>query len=221
MVWLGFVAATLACSGGAGPPRGPAYEPVDSAEAESSCPEQWKAAKLGRERLLDDSSRTTRLDVAEKVLAQADCERGILALGDVAPGSHQAVLAQVRHIRVRFSSVSNLYGEVLLYDFPLLNVGARAGRGQLHALFALKLRAMPTPLDVTEPQERSSFRHELIVLVRGFDDQAASDFAASLDSLSAFRPASEDIARVEAWTRAACSGLKSLDRDRERWPVCR
>jgi hypothetical protein len=222
MLRLSLAASLLvACGGGAGPPRGPEYKPVGSPEAESPCPEEWKAAKEGRERLLDDSSRTTRLDVAEKVLLQADCERGVLALAEIAPGSQEAVLAEVRLVRERDSSIGNLYGEVLSYDFPLLNVGARAGRGQLHALFALKLRAMPTPVDLNTPADRTSFRQELVALVRGFDNEAAVDFVAALDGLNAFRPAPEDEARVEAWTRAGCSGLEALDRDRSNWPSCR
>jgi hypothetical protein len=174
--WL--LLAAVACGGGgAGPPAGPAYTPVGSPEAESACPTEWEAAKKAREDHLELSSASTREAAARAVLAQADCERNVLASRRVAAGEHAAIIAALEELRAAHRDAGNLYREVIGYELASPAVAARVGLGKLHLAFAALLAATPTPTDMPDPGEQAAWRAEIDGLVATFQSEARAAFA--------------------------------------------
>ena len=96
---LALAALAVGCGGGqAGPPRGPHHDPVNSPEAKSKCPDEWKAAKKAREELLgamDNEGR--RAAAAQTVLAQARCEHAFFdKWTSWTPELHEKLAARIR-----------------------------------------------------------------------------------------------------------------------------
>ncbi len=196
-----FLAAS--CGATAQPPRGPAYDPVNSPEAPTACPEERKQAQAAREELLEGERLEQRAPTAEAVLKQADCERQTFAEIPLEAPTQELMLQRLREARDVYQSVTNLYEEVVRYDTELAGpAGARLG--DTHAAFAAKVRQAPPPSELTDPAARADFVTELMQLAAELDDRAVMAYAAALDHAPRIAP-------KPAWVSTTCEQLRALD----------
>ncbi len=193
----------VAC-GSAGPPKGPDYTPVATPEAASVCPDEWNDAKEAREKLLGNDSAAAKRITANAVLAQADCERFVLAEGTFKSGTHDAVLAQVEVLRNNQRDTTNLYNEVAGYQVELSRLAAGVGKGLLNGAFARRLRKTPMPSDITELGEQSGFKAEVASLVNHFVGEAERELR---DALAL----SEAVSGSGEYRKSACAELGFLE----------
>ena len=207
MRWVAIGAAVVVfgCSSGVTPERGPDYTPANSAELESECPDEHKEAKAAREALLGNDSAAARAQTAKVVLAQADCERTVLAGGTFKPATHEAILAAVSEARNEQRDTANLYNEVATYGVPLYELAAMVGRGELSSTFSRRLAAIPTPTDMTATGEQAAFRNEVAALVDYFASEAERELRGAIDK-------SSTVAGADDLRGRACRELALLER---------
>lgn len=210
----------VACGGGpATPPRGPHHDPVNSPEAKSQCPAEWKAAKQAREQLLGAmGDERLRAAAAEAVLAQARCEHALFDRWTIDAGSQQIMAAELRAARRQYLTARTLYEEAAGYHARPSEIGAYALAAQLHLAFVRKLDRLPVPVDLHDPAARASFRGDMRTLMSSFEVEAALAASRALDASGG----GEAGGPVGEWLRSACQVLATLDRESEaRYPACR
>ena len=207
-VWL--LLAAVAC-GPKGPPAAPAYTPVNSPEAETSCKSEWQAAKAAREQLVETDSGDSRIAAAGAVFAQAECERRHFDSLQVTAPSQEAMVGKLRAARTQYFNARNLYEEVGNYQILRWRIGANSRLGELNGAFADKLRKAPAPADLAEPGERGTFLAELSKFAQVYDGDAV---IAHVDALAA-AAAADSLVRsdsdVEGWVQSSCLALSYLD----------
>lgn len=216
---LVLAAIAVGCGGGpATPPRGPRHDPVNSPEAKSKCPEEWKAAKKAREELLgsmDDGAR--RAAAAGAVLAQARCEHALFDRWTIDAGSQQIMAAELRAARVQYLGAKTLYEEAAGYHVKPSEIGAWAELARLHLAFVQKIDRLPVPVDLHDPAARSSFKDDMRALMSTFEIEAALAASRALDAAGG--DAGADVA---GWLRSSCEILATLDPEsRAGYPICR
>jgi hypothetical protein len=212
--------ALAACSGAAGPPRGPAHTPVHSPEAKSLCPEQWKAAKTAREALLglEGPAEDRALEAAARaVLSQAACERAGFERMTVEAGVQQIVAAELRGVRRQYQAARNLYEEAAGYEVGRLRVVALAHLAELHLGFARKLADLPPPSDVVDPAERIEVAQEMRQLASSFEALAVLAATRALDLMGAEVPEDAETRRA---VDSACQLLAALEPGGAQVPAC-
>lgn len=217
---LAFAAFAIGCGGGpAAPPRGPHHDPVNSPEAKSKCPAEWKAAKKAREELLgamEDERR--RAAAAGAVLAQARCEHRMFDRWTIDAGSQSIMAAELRAARVQYLSAKTLYEEAAGYHARPSEIGAWALVAELHLAFVRKLDRLPVPVDLHEPAARTTFRSDMRALMSTFEIEAALAASRALDAAGGGDPGGE----AAGWLRSSCQILATLDPDsRAGYPICR
>jgi hypothetical protein len=219
-----------AACGSQGPPVGPEHTPVNSPEARSGCPAEWKRAKQAREDLIGTAGpareRAARA-AAQAVLAQAECEHRRFAGWRIEAGSQGMMAAELRGARRYYLSTRTLYEEVTRYGDAASSVGAWARLADLHLAFARKLDGMPAPVDVQAPDARSDYRRQMRQLMSTFEIEAALAAARALDAAGVDPAASSQSdpeakpARLAAWVRTSCEKLAVLDPDSlAGYPAC-
>jgi hypothetical protein len=128
---------TAACAGRQ-PEPAPAYTPVASPEAPTSCPAEAAVAKRAREQALDDLNLRTGEAAAQAVYKQAECERQVF---DKLPMSIDD-LSTVTAAREQLETVRNLYDEVVNHGVPRWVVMGHAQAGNLYVAYAERLRGL-------------------------------------------------------------------------------
>jgi hypothetical protein len=214
---LAYVAA--GCGGGpATPPHGPHHDPVNSPEAKSKCPDEWKAAKQTREALLgamDDEGK--RRATAEAVLAQARCEHAVFERWTIDAGSQAIMAAELRAARRQYLSAKTLYEEAAGYHVAPSEVGAHALNAQLQLAFVRKLDRLPVPVDIHDPAARAGFRDDMRALMSTFEIEAALSATRALDAARGGTSG-----EVAGWLRSSCEVLAALDPESgASYPICR
>jgi hypothetical protein len=212
-------ALAVGCGGGqAGPPHGPHHDPVNSPEAKSRCPEEWKAAKQAREQLIGamDDERLRRA-AADAVLVQARCEHAAFDHWTIDAGS-QAIMAQeLRAARLQYLTAKTLYAEAAGYHVKPAEIGAHALDAQLELAFVRKLDHLAVPVDLHDPAARAGFKDEMRSLMSSFEVEAALAATRALDAAG-----SEAGGEVAGWLRSSCEVLAALDpQGGAAYPVCR
>ena len=212
-------ALAVGCGGGqAGPPHGPHHDPVNSPEAKSRCPEEWKAAKQAREQLIGamDDERLRRA-AADAVLTQARCEHAAFDRWTIDAGS-QAIMAQeLRAARLQYLTARTLYAEAAGYHVKPAEIGAHALDAQLELAFVRKLDRLAVPVDLHDPAARAGFKDEMRSLMSSFEVEAALAATRALDAAGV-----ESGGEVSGWLRSSCEVLGALDpQGGAAYPVCR
>lgn len=211
-------ALAVGCGGQATPPHGPHHDPVNSPEAKSKCPDEWKAAKKARDELIGamDDERLRRA-AAEAVLAQARCEHAQFERWTIDAGS-QAIMAQeLRAARIQYLTAKTLYQEAAGYHVKPTEIGAHALAAQLELAFVRKLDHLPAPVDLHDPAARAGFKDEMRSLMSSFEVEAALAATRALDAAGG-----ESGGEVGAWLRSSCEVLAALDPEGgAAYPVCR
>ena len=218
-----------AACGSQGPPVGPEHTPVNSPEARSGCPAEWKRAKQAREDPIGTAGaareRAARA-AAQAVLAQAECEHRRFDSWRIDAGSQGMMAAELRGARRYYLSTRTLYEEATRYGDAATSVGAWARLADLHLAFAQKLDRMPAPVDVQAPDARSDYRRQMRQLMSTFEIEAALAAARALDAAGGTarprsRAAARATARLAAWVRTSCEKLAVLDPDSlAGYPAC-
>jgi hypothetical protein len=205
---LGAVAGlAIACGAAAGPPRGPAYEPANTPEAESRCPDPARAAKAAREAALGEDDRTVRAAAAQAVFALGECERKVFDVVVVGGASPEDFRLSIALAKAQFHTVLNLYMEAVGYDIAEWAVAGYARAGDLHAAYAAKLRqANPGP-DVAGG-ERALWLAEVDQVAAPIDDEAAGYWQKALDVVELGPPAFRNEPAVAPFVASACAGLR-------------
>jgi len=188
----------------------PKHTPVNSPEASTACPEQWKAAKKAREVALEVGTQAARSRAASAVFSHAECEHAVFDGLAFAGPTHERLLSKIRSGRGVYQTTRNLYNEVPNYGDARAAVGARARLGELNGKFADKLRAVRTPKDMTSTAEKAMFLSQLSALGRGFDRSASVAFAGAIKTARTdFGGKLTDDLRK--WVKRACTGLHLVD----------
>lgn len=218
---LAALAVGCGCGGGpATPPRGPRHDPVNSPEAKSKCPDEWKAAKQAREALLgamDDERR--RAAAAEAVLAQGRCEHALFDKWSIDAGSQNIMAAELRAVRVQYLTARTLYQEAAGYHVKPSEIGAHALDAELQMAFVRKLDRLPVPVDLHDPAARAGFRQDMRTLMSTFEVEAALAASRALDAAGGEQGAGGEVA---GWLRSSCQILAALDPEgRAGYPICR
>ena len=195
---------------------------MDSPEARSGCPAEWKRAKRAREELIGTAGaareRAARV-AAQAVLAQAECEHQRFTRWRIDAGSQGMMAAELRGARRYYLSTRTLYEEATRYGDAASSVGAWARLADLHLAFAHKLDEMPAPVDVQAPDARSDYRRQMRQLMSTFEIEAALAAARALDAAgvgAAVTPepgaaAPQQPPQLATWVRGSCEKLAVLD----------
>lgn len=187
------------------PPRGPDYDPVNSPEAPTACPDERAAAQEAREEVLERGDEASRARATESVFLHAECERRAFEELRLPRADEAALMERLMAVRDRYRDAGNLYSEVLRADLAPWSPRALAGQGSLDHAFARTLRAAPTPVDRRGAEEERAFRDEI--------DELASQLTA--DAIAGYQAALA--AGIEgAWKDAACAGLADLGAEHAR-----
>lgn len=178
-VILLLVACGGACGGAGAPPRGPAYTPVASAEADTRCAPEQTRAKLTREQLLvaenlpeeGGNPVTAREQAARAVLAQGECEARLVLARPIRAPRLELYLTSLGAARQQLQIARNLLEEAARYGMPPWNATAMGRLGELLAAFAQAAQdGRPTdvdpadlagPLDAIRGDARLAFEHAL------------------------------------------------------------
>lgn len=217
---LPILGGLAACGGPSQPPHGPHYDPVNSPEAASPCPDAWKAAKEAREKLLGAGGaelQVLRGRAAAAVLSQAECEAAAFGRRRVEAGSQVAMAAELRAARRAYDGAANLYREVQGYGDARLRVGAYARLARLHIAMARLVGDVPAPVDVHTALGRAEVRRQMSQLMAGFQADAAVAATRALEAAAVLPP--DAVARdreLGGWVRGACEELGVLDPDTAR-----
>lgn len=149
----------VAC-GSAQPPAGPHHEMSTTQEAATACPRERKAAQEARELLLGSQDPELQLRAGSAVMVQASCELTALRAMAVPSGTHDHILAGLRHLREQKQDANNLYEEALRSPVARLHGPAYLGQSQLTEAFASKVSAIIPPVDLDGPA-KLEFESEL------------------------------------------------------------
>jgi len=184
---------------------------VNSPEARSPCPAEWKRAKQAREDLIGRAG-AARAPAAQRaaraVMAQAECEHRRFAGWRVDVGSQGIMAAELRGLRRAYLGARTLYEESAGYGDPAASVGAWARLADLNMAFATKLDQLPTPVDVHDPGARADYRRQMREVMSTFEIEAA---LAATRALDAAGPDASEGAQLASWVRASCEKLAVLD----------
>lgn len=202
------------------PEPAPAYKPVNSPEAPTSCPELWTRAKKAREAVLENGNQFNQTAAAIAVYGHAECERAQLDAMKLVGPTHDQLLGQIRRARAQYNTTRNLYKEAGNYTSAPYAVGARVRLGELHARFADLLRRISTPRDMTSTQERGAFLSELSTLAAGFDREAVHAFAEAINEAKRRGLAGTTDDRLKRWLTSACKNLAVLAPDNAARKTC-
>lgn len=204
---------------------------MNSPEARSSCPAEWKRAKQAREDLIGTAGAANQRaarGAARAVLAQAECEHRRFVSWRIDAGSQGMMATELRGARRYYLSTRTLYEEVTRYGDAASSVGAWARLADLHLAFARKLDQMPAPVDVQASDARSDYRRQMRQLMSTFEIEAALAAARALDAAGVDPGATVQAAgaadpppRFAAWVRTSCEKLAVLDPDSlAGYPAC-
>jgi hypothetical protein len=202
------VLGLLACGGGNQPPHGPHYDPVNSPEAQSPCPTEWKAAKQARDAALAGGAEA-RPAAAAAVLAQADCEAARVVARRMEVTRGDLLVAEMREVRKAYDSARNLYNEVVGYGDPRLVVAGWSGAAALALGFAAVLEHVPPPVDSGGAVERAEIIGEMRELEQSFQGDAALAAARALEQAARLPPSGD--AALAGWVARACKVLAATD----------
>jgi hypothetical protein len=194
-----------------GPPAGPAYTPVNSPEAQSSCPAEWQKAKKAREELIGlagTARQPAAAAAARAVMAQAECEQRKFAAWHIEAGSQSIMAAELRGARRQYLSTRTLYEEAANYGDPVTSVGAWSRLADLHLTFVRMLDGLPVPVDVHDQAARADYRRQMRELMSTFEIEATLAATRALDA--AGRGAGGE-AELGGWVRGSCEKLAVLD----------
>jgi hypothetical protein len=181
----------------------PPYDPANSPEAPTSCPNEAKAAKAAREAALGDTSGGAVADLASSaVFALAECERKQFDGYDLDTPDDTAAIAATRR---QLSTAKTLYEEVLTYARPRWVIGALARIGDLHAVYAAKIRHIRNAPEAEE-------------LARIVDGDAHVAYLKALDASEAWPNLATGDTQVGTWLTAACNGANA---DGARYAACK
>jgi hypothetical protein len=193
----------LAACGSPGMSAPPPYDPANSPEAPTSCPNEAKGAKAAREAALGESAGEAVGELASSsVFALAECERKQFDGYDLDTPDDTAAIAATRR---QLSTVKTLYEEVLTYSRPRWVIGALARTGDLHATYAAKIRRIRNAPEAEE-------------LARIVDGDARVAYLKALDASEAWPNLAATDAQVGAWIDAACKGAGA---DGARYNACK
>jgi hypothetical protein len=194
---------------------------VNSPEAATECPAEWRAAKQAREMLIETTGMArgpAGERAARAVMAQAECEHRRFAARRIQVGSQSNMAAELRALRRQYLSTATLYEEAAGYGDPVTAVGAWARLADLHLGFARALDELPTPVDVHDPRARADFRRQMRQLMSTFEIEAALAATRALDA-GRTAPAGGPLS---AWLSGSCEKLAVLDPDSAAgYPACR
>ena len=206
-----------ACGGAEPPPHGPHYDPVNSPEAASPCPDAWRAAKNAREKLLGASGaelQALRGRAAAAVLSQAECEAAAFGRWRIEAGSQVEMAAELRGARRAYDGAANLYREVKGYGDARLRVGADAELARLHIAMARLVGDVPAPVDVHTALGRAEVRRQMSQLMVGFQAEAAVAATRALEAAAVLdRSAVASDRELGGWVHRSCEELAVLDPD--------
>ena len=183
---------------------------MNSPEAASACPAEWREAKSAREALLDAGGaarQAASARAARAVMAQAECEEKRFEAHSIQVGSQASMAGELRAARRQYLGAATLYQEAAGYGDPVVAVGAYSRLADLHLAFARALDELPVPVDVQAPAAREDYRRQMRELMSQFEIEAA---LAATRSLDAARLAGDD-ARTAAWLSRSCEKLVVLD----------
>ncbi len=215
------VALALAACGSKQTEPAPKYTPVNSPEAKTKCPGEWKTAKKKREAALELGTKGARAETARAVLAHAECERAQFDKHAFTGQTHDRLLGAIRNGRDIYNTTRNLYKEVPNYGDVNSTLRAGVRLGELHNRFAEKLTAVRTPRDMTSTAEKAAFLSQLSTLSRGFELEASRAFANVIRTVRTFfdnkLPADDSITR---WTQRACAGLADTNKSNAEHKHC-
>jgi hypothetical protein len=208
--------------GTAGPPRGPAYDPMNPPEAQSQCPDKAKEAKTARENALGADEPGARRDAAKAIFEHAECERVVfdsLKIEGVSPDDFKASVARTK---TQFYTVQNLYLEVVNYELPELSVAAYARAGDLYEAYAGKLRTSDPGPEVGDGAGRASWLAEIEQIALPVENDAVDLWGKALDVVMIGPPQFAEEQGVAPFVKAACNGLQKHAADRlDGYPNCR
>ncbi len=207
-VWL--LLATVAC-GPKGPPAAPAYTPVNSPEAETTCKSEWQTAKAAREQLVETNTGDSRVAAATAVFAQAECEHRYFDSLPVSAPSQEAMVAKLRAARTQYFNARNLYEEVENYQILRWRIGANSRLGELNGAFADKLRKAPAPAELADPAEKGTFLAELGKFAEIYDGDAVIAHVDALAAANAAESLVHSDTDVQVWIHGSCLALSYLD----------
>jgi hypothetical protein len=186
--------------------------PVNSPEARTGCPAEWKRAKKAREDLLGAGSRQTAARAAARaVLAQAECEHRRFASWRIDAGSQSLMASELRAARRQYLSTRTLYEEAARYGDAGSAVGAWARTADLHLAFVRKLDELPAPLDVHDPGARDDYRRQMRELMAAFEVEAALAATRALEAAGSGAGATEPSDEIASWVQRSCEKLAVLD----------
>lgn len=207
------VSATSAvgCGGPQRPPGPPPYDPVNSPEPATACPDQREAAKAAREDLLEDDSAAAREAAAAAVFAQAECERHQFDALAVDAPTQDALAEKLRAARTQYFTAKNLYEEVARYQLLRWVIGADTRIGELCSAFADKLRRVAVPAELAERAERANFLTEMSRFAQIYDHEATLAFAGALRAADGAESLVHSDTAVQEWIQSSCTSLSYLD----------
>jgi hypothetical protein len=184
--------------------------PVNSPEARTGCPAEWKRAKKAREDLLGAGSRQTAARAAARaVFAQAECEHQRFARWRIDAGSQAMMASELRVARRQYQSTRTLYEEAARYGDAGSAVGAWARTADLHLAFVRKLDELPAPLDVQDPGARDDYRRQMRELMAAFEVEAALAATRALEAAGTGVTETSD--ELATWVQRSCEKLAVLD----------
>jgi hypothetical protein len=185
---------------------------VNSPEAATGCPDEWRAAKSAREQLIGTvggARAPAAARAARAVMAQAECEQRGFAARRVQAGSQANMAAQLRALRQQYLGARTLYEEAAGYGDAAIAVGAWSRLADLHLGFAQLLDELPAPVDVHDPRARADYRRQMRELMASFEIEAALAASRAVDAAER-APAGPELA---AWVSGSCKKLAVLDPD--------
>lgn len=215
LVLAGALAASACAT--AGPPRGEAYEPTNSPEAPTQCPDQAKAAREAREAALgtddemslEQEGNPARIKQAQAVFAHADCERAVFDRVELNSTDPDEFKRQLGVGRAQFYTVKTLYDEVVNLGVPALVVAAHTRLGDLHGAYANKLRRSdPGPLVAAD---RAAWASEIEDIVAPVEREAAKAYDKALEVIEIGPAQFASEPDVAPHLLHACTELRGLD----------
>ncbi len=217
----GFLLTGAAC-GAAGPPRGPAYDPANSPEARTGCPNEAKAAKQAREDALGDDESPSRSAAAAAVFAHAECERRLFDALLIEGVSPEDFKQNVNAAKAQFYTAQNLYLEVVAFNIPQFTVAGYARAGDLYGAYASKLRKSDPGPGIADGTGRAVWLAEIEQVAAPVDRDAVEMYGKALDVVLMGPPAFADEPAVAPHVKAACRGIAAAAPSRlDGYPSCR
>jgi hypothetical protein len=210
------------CASMSGPPHGPDYDPSNTPEAKSGCPNEAKAAKQAREEALGAEDSGPREKAAEAIFAQAECERKLFDALHIEGVSPDDFKQSVSAAKTQFYSAQNLYLEVAAFNLPQWAVAAYSRAGDLYAAYANKLRKSDPGPGVREGSERATWLAEVEQIARPVDHDALEYYGKSLDVVMMGPPNFADDPGVAPYVKSACRAIAAgAPAKLDGYPPCR